>query len=128
MEKIIVCKRCLKSFKTLRHAKYCLDCRKAAYKESVLILRARRRKDKMTAAERKYEEKALQKHVRYTMEAQKLRRYSDEKFYAEVTQPILKQLDDMGKICEILDEYKQEDRVRMLKELLARISWDHKAE
>jgi hypothetical protein len=82
----------------------------------------------MTAAERKYEEKALQKHVRYTMEAQKLRRYSDEKFYAEVTQPILKQLDDMGKICEILDEYKQEDRVRMLKELLARISWDHKAE
>jgi len=125
-EREVVCNRCLKSFVTSSSvAKYCPACRKAAYRDWRLLSKIRRRQSKMTPQQR-YQEHSLQQAVSHHTESQKLRKYSDKKFYNEVTRPILQQLEDMEKICNILDAYKQEDRVRLLKELVEKITYNHK--
>ena len=107
-------------------AKYCPECRVQAYKDAVISARLRARKHKMLAQQKvkeiKMSEHSLQRTARSVMEKNLLHAYSDEKFYVEVTMPILRQLGDVEQICRILDAYKNEDRIRILKELLAKIT------
>lgn len=110
-----ICVRCNKTFTTNTNvAKYCPGCRKAAYRDAVMFSKLRRKRSK--------ESKSMIASARVTGAVKKLHGYSDEKFYVEVTKPILKQLGDMEAICKVLDAYAPEDRVRIVRELLDRLT------